>query len=183
MFRMPKLIPVPGQNMFSDGPAAAEAARIMSDVWKNEETRFGNLNTRAVAVLSATSIIATILGFFSKNLFDTSSAGFQGSARFTAACGIFVALGLLVATAGVVVFGCLLPSHRAIFGNNDLTKGEDKTAQEIDNTAFNEYQGIYVILANRSAIKAYWLTWAYVTFFLAVLAAAVTTAILVNAID
>jgi hypothetical protein len=172
-------VPPPSKAEFTDKDSATEAAKIMSDVWKNEETRFGNLNTRAVAVVSATSLVTTILGFYSKNLFDTSSAGFGGDLRTYATVGIFVSLGLLVLTAAAIVFGVLLPRHRPLFGDNAITRGEALSILDIDNTAFDEYGALYSQLADRSAEKAYWLSLSYVLFFLAVLGSAFTTSLLV----
>jgi hypothetical protein len=159
-----------------DGPGLAAAARVLGDVWRNEETRFSNLNTRAVAILSAASIVTTVLNFFSKNS--------QEDARGA----IYIALALLVATALIIIFGVLKPGPRYIFGNNDLTNGVAFTAQgnppssaaDIDKLACNEYLTIYRALATRSKAKAYWLTFAYYTFGGAILASAIATGLIVH---
>ena len=164
------------------------AARVMAEVWKNEETRFSNLNTRAVAVLSASSLVTTVLGFFSKNVLDTGTTRLSETQQAFAKAGIYGALALFALTIAVLVIGVLLPGKRYIFGANELTgytdeagawrPGSPLSAGSIDRLVCKEYGAIYVELANRSRRKAYWLQLGYV-FFAAAVAASVVAAVLV----
>ena len=171
----PKRMHAPAAIVFADDVAAAEGVKIMGDVWKNEETRFNNLNSRAIAVLSATALVTAVLGFFSKNLLDTSLA----SARTGALWGAGITLVLLGGAAAFVVLGVLRPSQRPIFGHNELTLNKPANtifkAQDIHAIAYREYGGLYTQLANRSSWKAYWLTFAYYCLFAAVVVSILTT--------
>ncbi len=162
-----------------DAAAKTEALKIITDVWKNEETRFSNLNTRGVAVVSAASLVTTILGIFTKNVLDSSTSHLTGDPRTVALAGICVALGGLMITIAIIVFGVLAPRRRVIFGDNALTKGQPVTAEQIDELAYNDYAAIYVDLAGRSLRKAYWLNLGYGAFFLALLVSAAATAYIV----
>jgi hypothetical protein len=163
-------------------PAAAdkaEALKVITDVWKNEETRFSNLNTRGVAVVSAASLVTTIVSLFSKNVLDSTTSHLTGSPRTVALIAICIALLGLIVTIGVVVFGVLAPGRRVIFGDNALTNGREVTAEEIDVLAYTDYADIYADLANRSLRKAYWLTRGYYVFFAALVVSAGATAYIV----
>jgi hypothetical protein len=100
-----------------------EAAKIVSDVWKNEETRFASLNTRGVAVVSATSLVTAILGFFAKDFVDSTGTGLSNRVHSDAENLLLASLVLLVLTALIVVLGVLRPGHRFVFGENVLTSG------------------------------------------------------------
>jgi hypothetical protein len=182
LFKRPQLDSVarPLTQQFPD-EVASEAVKIMGDVWKNEETRFNNLNTRAIALISATSVVTTILGFYSKNLFDTSGTrtGFQGAWREWGAVGLICSVLLLSATIFVTVFGVLLPRPRPVFGDNALTEGTVPDVGTVDRTAFDEYGALYAGLASRTARKAFWIDWAYVLFALGVSLSIVVTVLLV----
>jgi len=157
----------------------------MQDVWKNEETRFSNLNTRGLGVVTASSVITTVIGFFSKDLFASSSKPLTGYLRFWAGIGTCVALVGLATTALMVIFGVLKPGGRNIFGNNELTglvvngtiqqgTGGD-SAESVSRIASLEYAGMYLGLAERNRYKAYWLSWAYLVFTASVTVSAVVT--------
>ena len=168
-------IPAPAPLHTAQQADAAEAMKVMADVWKNEEARFSNLNTRGVAVVSAASLITTVLGVFTKNILDSTASSLHGSPRTVALVGVSVVLGLLVLTVALIVFGVLRPSHRSIFGDNDIVKGREIDAKKVDEVAFSEYGSVYAELAERSVWKAYWLTLAYYAFFFALLVGAATT--------
>jgi hypothetical protein len=178
--KKPPDISPPVGVVFANAAAASEAARIMGDVWKNEETRFNNLNTPGVAVLSATALVTAVLGFFSKNLLDKSLNGARWFA-IGSTWGVLIVLGV---TGGFIVLGVLRPSMRPLFGGNALTtKGDTAeprtfSAQAVDAVAYQEYGAFYAQLANRSSSKAYWLTWAYYIFFLAIAATVLLTGII-----
>jgi hypothetical protein len=176
-----KVVPAPAKVTFATPADAAEAAKIMSDVWKNEESRFSNLNTRGAAILSAASLVTTVLGIFTKNILDSTASSLNGTPRDVALVAVSVALGLLLVSIGTIVFGVLQPSGRFIFGANTLTKGGTINAQQADEAAFEDYGAIYAELASRSCRKAYWLTVAYYVFFAALLVSAAATIYIVVA--
>lgn len=175
-------IPQPVFPAYDETTVPAEALKVMTDVWKNEETRFGNLNTRGVAVVSAASLVTTILGFFMKNVLDTTSAGLQGGARTVAIVGVGAALGIVLFAIGLVVFGVLRPGPRPIFGDNVIVTGSGGplTTAAIDEAAFKDYGAIYAALATRSRRKAYWLTMGYYAFFLSLVVSAACTVFIVS---
>jgi hypothetical protein len=188
-----------------DKDLLSEAYKVVGDVWKNEESRFNNLNTRGAAVLSATSLVTTILGFFSKNLFDGS---IKGQYRTAGVVGLDIVFVLLVITAALIVFGVLRPSRRAIFGNNWLTDGgnpkiattvnKSKNPPEpnatdvsltgadvvdgtvpVDQLAVNEYGAIFAVLAERSERKAIYLKNSYYSLFASIVISAIAFAIII----
>lgn len=158
-----------------DAAAGTAATKVMSDVWKNEETRFSNLNTRGVAVVSAASVVTALLGFFNKNLLDSTPSQLADGVRVGAQSGLGASVALLVLTIGLVVIGVLRPGRRGVFGGNAITNGQQLTAAEVDKVAFEELALIYQSLVNRTSEKAHWLNLAYLCFFLAVLVAAATS--------
>ena len=139
-------------------------------------------------MISATSLITAVLGFFAKDFVDTDTTGLTSGHHAFAEDLLLASLALLVVTAIVIVFGVLRPAHRYLFGSNWLTNGfqpeaiangaaanansipetgppiGDLTTGQIDWIAFNEYGQIYCALAKRSMRKAYWLTVGYFTF-------------------
>ena len=154
--------------------ALAEAVKIMGDIMKNEETRFSNLNTRAVAVVSATSLVTALMGVFSKDLIGKD---FTGWGRRAGAYGAMSAVALLALTAGIVVIGVLAPKARLLFGGNALVDAPATVADanEVDRVAFRDYLDIYTNLSIRNKEKAQNLNAAYYSFFGAVLVIASTT--------
>jgi hypothetical protein len=165
---------------------------VMQDVWKNEETRFNNLNTRALGIVTASSLVTAIINFFAKDLFASSTKPLSGEVQTRAEATVVCIMALLIATVALVVFLVLKPGGRGGFGNNDFTgtiaengglgQGLDGTADSILKTAATEYAGLYVSLAERNRWKAYWLSWAYITFAIAVIATALLACyIVVNA--
>ena len=165
------------------------AAKVLTDVWKNEETRFSNLNTRAVAVLSASSLVTTVLGFFSKNVLDTGATRLSDTQQAFAKGGIYTALAFFALTAAVLVLGVLLPGKRFIFGGNTLTGWTDAgvwhpgvalDTEGIDKLVCQEYGAIYVELANRSRRKAYWLQLGYIFFAVAIMASIVAAVLVIH---
>lgn len=158
--------------------ALAEAVKVLGDVMKNEETRFSNLNTRGVAVLSATSLITALAGVFSK---DVLGKDFTGWGRQAGGWGLIATVVLLTITAALVVLGVLKPGERLVFGKNDLTDTPSTVADTdaVDRIAFSEYLLVYRRLVDRNTGKARWLNNAYVVFLIAVLAIATTTFLVV----
>lgn len=159
-------VELPGEGALTD------AAKVMQAAAGVEETRFNNLNTRAIALVSAGSIVTSLAGLFSKELLTDS----LGEAKGFVAAGLAVVLCALVAAAGCAVLGVLLPNRRAAFGNNLLTNtpGQINTSPDLDALIFTEYSEIRRSLAARNSAKAYWLHWAYVAFAIAIVAIAVS---------
>jgi hypothetical protein len=175
----------PGQGAVVDNAGAApqaealaEASKLILDVTKNEETRFSNLNTRGVAVISATSLVTALAGVFAKELLGSSLTGWGLSVGIYGLVGTLV---LLAVTAGIAVFGVLSPKRRYVFGGNDITDNPSAvaTASEVQEIQFVEYRQIARSLVDRNNEKAKWLNRAYVAFFLAVLCAGATTGAIV----
>lgn len=169
--------PAPAIDDANSHPAAAalaEAARLMLDVAKNEETRFSNLNTRGVAVISATSLVTALAGIFAKELLGSSLTGWGLSVGIYGLIGTLLLLGV---TASLTVFGVLAPKQRYVFGANALTDhpGNLTEAAAVQQIQFVEYRLIARSLVERNTEKATWLNRAYVAFFAAVLCAGATT--------
>lgn len=158
-----------------DASAGAAAVKILGDVWKNEETRFSNLNTRGVAVISAASVVTALLGFFNKNLLDSTPSQLSDELRDAAQMGLGASITFLVITIGIVVFGVLRPGPRAVFGGNGITSGSSLSAPAMDKVIYLDLGQIYKALVNRTSRKAHWLNLGYLTFFIAVLIAAATS--------
>jgi hypothetical protein len=180
-------LPAPDPSAVVAAAAWLNVAKVMVDLWKNEETRFNNINSRAIALLSATSLITTVLGYFSKNVLDTNPATrLSASQEDVAKWGTYVALALLAITAGLLVFGVLRPSGRVISGKNQLVgwgaqrPGFPLTTAQIDQTMAEEYGVIYVTLANRSHWKAYFMNLAYTVFAVAIVASLIPTYIVIS---
>jgi hypothetical protein len=162
--------PVAGNTTAADATLAAAAAAIYAAA-QNEETRFSNLNTRGVAVLSATSLVTALAGIFGKDLLATTS--FVGWQKTVGIVGLIVTLVLLVAVAWQTVEGVLVPHSRALFGGNALTDTPTSlnSADEVQMVIFNDYRQVNNSLALRNAEKAQALESAYRLFLAAVLAA------------
>jgi hypothetical protein len=155
--------------------ALPEAARLILDVTKNEETRFSNLNTRGVAVISATSLVTALAGVFAKELLGSSLTGWGLSVGIY---GLIATLALLALTAAFIVFGVLAPKQRLVFGGNSVVDDPSAVtaALEVQKIQFIEYRQIAKSLVGRNSDKAKWLDRAYLAFFAAVLCAGATTA-------
>lgn len=155
--------------------ALPDAAKLLQAAVGVEETRFNNLNSRAIALLSATSLVTALAGLFSKELLDATKLG---GSRTIVAVALLVTLILLVVTAGALVLNVLLPNRRVTFGNNDLTNSpetiSDMTA--VHAVAFSEYLQIHNSLVDRNKAKASALHFAYCVFFAAVCVIAIGAA-------
>ena len=154
--------PTAGATIGSD--ALKTAAAALQSATAAEETRFSNLNSRALSLLSATSLITTLAGLFSKDLLAASLEPIRHS--------MAVLIGLAVlGLAGAVYFllvGVLLPQRRPAFGNNALTNGGVTTEEGALEVIWNEYRQIHAALLDRNDAKATALHSAYVLYALAV---------------
>lgn len=155
--------------------ALPEAAKLMQSAASLEETRFSNLNSRAIALLSATSLITALAGLFSRELLDTTKLG---DSRTIVAWALLGTLVLLVVVATTLVWKVLVPSRRFIFGNNDLTNSPANIvdASAVHTVAFSEYLQIHSSLVERNRSKASALHFAYWVFVAAVIVIAIGAA-------
>lgn len=158
--------------------ALADAVKIVGDALRNEETRFSNLNTRAVAVVSASSLVTALAGVFSK---DVLGPDFTGWGRGVGSVGLCLTVLLLAVVAVIIVWKVLAPAPRWLFGNNPLTENPASvtTALEANRIAYSEYLTIYAGLLARNKGKAEALTAAYWCFLGAVALIAVTTVLVI----
>ena len=164
---------VAGDHGVPQGTALAGAASIIESAAQNETTRFNNLNSRGVAVLSATSLVTTLVGLYAKQIVGGT---FKGTTLHWSIVGLVASLVLLVVDALIIVFGVLLPKRQLMFGNNDLT---DNPASIIDDVrlqqiVFDEYRQEFVSLQMANENKGKALIWAYGVFVSAVLVIAAT---------
>ena len=154
--------PYPGNN------ALQPAAALWQEVAKNEETRFNNLNTRAVGVLSVTALVTSIAGFFTKDLLSTTVL--RGWIRGIAAGLLAASVALLAVAAFIVVVAVLWPRRRAVFGGNTLETdpASFQCPEDVQKLAIDEYSQIAATLQVRNSRKAAWLRWAYCVVMVAV---------------
>jgi hypothetical protein len=172
------VVPAPAAIVLTDPDACSNAAKVMTDVCANEESRFNNLNGRAVAVLSALALVTTLLGIFSTSFLDSKLTRHQHT---VALWGTDIAVLLLMVSAGLAVFGVLQPGRRYVFGNNELTNGTaDLRPVELDKLIYREFGGIYANLASRSLRKAWFLERSYYAFFAALLVGAASMLIILS---
>ena len=153
------------------GHALPEVARVWQDVAKNEETRFSNINTRALGVLTIGGVVTSVAGFFAKDLL-TGPAALHGWVRGTAAALLIVAVLALLAGTALAVVGVLLPKKRPAFGKNDIV---DKPAtlsgvEAVHMILVREYSAIALGLQARNEEKARELHKAYIAVLIAVVA-------------
>lgn len=155
------------------GSALPAGLQIIMTVVANEETRFSNLNTRAISLLSASSLITALAGLFSKDILGESLGGAAG---FVAVMLMIVLVGLL-STAAVLVVSVLMPGKRALFGRGDDVFDSDKVSdvETVQTIAFDEFSEILETLRHRNADKVKGLHRAYGIFLGTVLAIVVGT--------
>lgn len=149
--------------------ALPEALKALGDAMKNEETRFSNLNTRAVAIISASSVITALAGLFAKEYFASTLKDLD---RLIALIGITTAVACLLLATAQIVLDVLRPKPRSIFGANPLVGvGQlPATAEAVQRIVYAEYLGIWKGLVDRNREKAEALTRGYLLFMAAVLA-------------
>ncbi len=160
--------------VYPQDDALSEAVKALSDAMKNEETRATNANSRGVTLLSATSLVTAIIGFFAKDLFGTTVST---TARHVGIVGFVGVVALLIITAGVLVFGVLFPARRAVFGDNKITHHDAAlTLPQVQLVEMQEYQAIMEDLQSRTQQKMSKLKVAYFLFFMTVLFIGATAA-------
>lgn len=153
--------------------AVGDCTRILGDLLKNEETRFSNLNTRAMNLVSATSLITALTGFFARELSTSSLKGWQ---RGVGSVGLIIVLVLLAITAWITVVHVLNPGRRYLLGNNAILENSDQlaTPEDVNLVAYSEYKVTYYGLAGRNREKARHLDLTYKTLHGAVITAGLT---------
>jgi hypothetical protein len=167
------LDPVTMPAEYPDDSAVADAQTVMQTAASAEEVRFDSLNTRAVAILSATSLVTALAGIYAKDVVDGSYTGWT---RVVGTVGLVITLVLLIAVAVVVVQGVLVPRTSLFFGDNTLTDTPARitSAVAVERLAFDEYRRVHMQLIQRNEAKAAALTWGYRLLLGAVIAIAVT---------
>jgi hypothetical protein len=173
-------MPTPSEQIRSTFPAddaLPGAMSVIQDASRNETSRFNNLNSRGVAVLSATSLVTALAGLYAKNILGGT---FTGWVKLTGLIGLVFTLVFLAAVALIIVIGVLLPRYRSLFGGNTLTDHPEmiKDSKSMQRLVFDEYRRVYVDLVQRNQEKAKALTRAYFAFLVAVIAIAATIAII-----
>jgi hypothetical protein len=108
--------------------ARNEALGAVRPLVASEETRSTNLNTRALGVISASSIITALAGLFAKEVFSSASLQKLGDSKVPALVLLISSLVFLVAT---VISGVwtLLPRNRGFIVPDGLDNWENKEAQ------------------------------------------------------
>lgn len=166
-------VPDPGAGAAPGSDAIEKAAAAVVAAAGTEETRFNNLNSRAVALISAGSIVVALLAVFGKDLV-TGENTVPSKIALTALL-VLAAVSLLLAV-GWLVFMVLLPGRRYTFGNNRVTSNVDPvtTSAQVFEVQWREYRLILERLTARNTSKAQGLHTAYCFYgaaiFFAVLA-------------
>jgi hypothetical protein len=113
--------------------ARNEALGVVRPLVASEETRSTNLNTRALGVISASSVITALAALFAKEVFTSATLERLGHSKTPALVLLIVALVVLVAT---VMYGVwtLLPRKRDYVSPNELSMWADPDS----NAALNE---------------------------------------------
>jgi hypothetical protein len=157
--------------------ALPDALAVIQDASNNAETQFSNLNTRGVAILSATSLVTALAGFYAKDILGTTYMGWR---REVGIAGLVLTLAWLSIVAVIVVVCVLKPTHRLFFGDNDITDRPTglTSALEVKRVAFKEYRQVLADLYEKNQKKAIALKRAYWSFLAAVVSIALTVAII-----
>lgn len=150
--------------------ALTGAAAALSSVVGIEETRFSNLNTRAVAIVSAGGVVTGLLGVFAKDLVGKAITGAPAAPSF-----LFAGVIALVIAIGTSIGGVLLPSKREFFGNNELTDQPYRLKEpwEVPRIQYIEYREILRSLIDRRKWKTRWLKVSYLSFGVAIFLSAI----------
>lgn len=159
------------------GDALMPAAKLIQDASGVEETRFNNLNTRAVALLSASSVVTALVGFFAKDLL-TTDALVDVVAAVSALTGVTI-VALLTANC-IILKGVLLPGGRLLFGDNEVVNPINTltTAADVQRVQWSEYRQILDALQTRNSGKAKALNAAYWAYGVALLAGVVAVLVI-----
>lgn len=167
----------PPADAYPPADAIADAMSVIQDAAKSEDTRFNSFNTRAVAVLSASSIVTALAGLYGKEILGPT---FTGWLRPAGIVGLVVALVFLVLVALTTVVGVLYPRRRSVFGDNALTDDPASIANELalQRLVFDEYRHVHHDLVARNSEKARALTWGYVCLLAAIFSIAATVVVL-----
>lgn len=148
----------------------------MKDAAQVEETRFNNINSRAIALLSASSLVTAPVGVFAKDLPDPTKLV---HVRGGLAAAVVLSLVGLVTSVAFLVVGVLLPTRRLAFGGDDNLvvrplAGTDPRA--VAAAVYVDYWWVLDSLQARNAGKVKALHNAYLAFGFAVAVIAAGTA-------
>ena len=165
------------------GQALEPAASALQAAASAEETRFNNLNTRAVALVSATSVVTALAALFARELFASPSAAPSAAAtRFPPLAGWLLAIAVLslAVAVGFLVFGVLLPRKRPFFGSNELTDPSQVLTDPcvVNRIVYCEYREVHQRLRSRNESKAKCLNAAYIFYGAAVAVGALAVIVL-----
>jgi len=163
---------VPGDD------AVKAAGAVLAAACQAEETRFSALNTRAVSLVSASSLITALIGIYSKDFLGAGLVEVRGPIAFFLA----VTLVALIAAVLVSIIGVLLPADRLTFGNNQITSNDPLLQAEVEvhRVIWSDYVQVLEVLQARNKGKARALNAAYVLFTAAVVFGAVSVLIVIG---
>lgn len=158
--------------------AAADAVKVAA---ATEETRFSNLNVRAINLISAGSVVIALIAVFGKDL--VTGDGTVPQKSWMTGLLIVTAVGLFVAIA-ILVVAVLLPGGRYTFGDNRVTNSDPPVTEpsEVYEVQWREYRVILKRLTERNMSKARGLHAAY-WFYAAAVAAAAAAVVLAFSAD
>jgi hypothetical protein len=108
--------------------ARNEALGAVRPLVASEETRSTNLNTRALGVISASSVITALAGLFAKEVFSSAALQKLGDSKVPAFILLIASLVLLVSTVMCGVW-TLWPRHRGFIKPDGLANWEKRTDQ------------------------------------------------------
>lgn len=153
--------------------ARAVAVQVLEKTMSNEETRFSALNVRAINLLSASSIVISLIALFARDLL---SKDFLGPKDFLAITVGVALLGLGVAAAALL-YVVLRPSPRALVGANSLFDRPQliTTPEQAQAIAFDDYLKVTNSLRARNSEKVKALHLAYRLFLGAIISVLIGT--------
>lgn len=163
---LPADVPVPEIDEVLEG-----AIDALKNAIGTEESRFNNLNSRAVALLAASSIVLSLAGLFAKNLTD----GSMNPIRPAIAALLSITVLSLLLLVWTVVRLVLWPRPRYVFGDNKLTNdpGGIRTVRELNEIVFRDYFRILDTLTARNKDKGAGMNLSYLAFGLSLLLVAI----------
>lgn len=171
--------PQPGNPLDGAAPgskAIQAAASAVKDAAATEETRFGNLNVRAISLISAGSLVIALIAVFGKDLVTGDGTVPE---KYALTFLLIAAASYLMVAIVILVVGVLIPGKRFTFGNNQVTSNFPvvEAPETVWEVQWREYRLILERLTKRNTGKAKALHGAYIFYGLAAIAAA--TAVLV----
>jgi hypothetical protein len=130
---------------------------------QSEETRSNNLNTRAAAVLSASGIVTTVLGFFAKDLYTENYKTFSSWFEWVVVLLVVGALLALLGTAACCL-KVLLPRTRFAYSLAHVEEWAGRPPQTNPQPTATAPPGIVPGIDELLRRSAHELGWIYVSF-------------------